>query len=233
MVFDRTCGSFLLGVPTLHRVFQAARGVDDGDGAVHHGAHLWNSTGFIPGWHQEEIGARDDLLLHLWAEAPVATNAALPTALGPLQHATEVLFTIAHHHQLHVLKTIFIVLHDPMDARSNQVNTFLIGKAADEAQDAGVVVLLQPQLPLQVAFAFRLPGEIGGEFRGDATIPRGIPAAIDTIQNSHQKIALPSDKIMQTKATLGCSDFIRVGRRHRDDAITTLDRSLGEIQRLS
>lgn len=24
----------------------------------------------------------------LWAEAPVATNAALPTALGPLQHAT-------------------------------------------------------------------------------------------------------------------------------------------------
>ena len=44
--------------------------------------------------------------------------------------------------------------------------------------------LLQPQLPLQVAFAFQLPGEIGGEFRGDATIPRGIPAAIDT--SDHQ-----------------------------------------------
>ena len=26
--------------------------------------------------------------IRLWAEAPVATNAALPTALGPLQHAT-------------------------------------------------------------------------------------------------------------------------------------------------
>jgi hypothetical protein len=26
--------------------------------------------------------------IRLWAEAPVATNAALPTALGPLHHAT-------------------------------------------------------------------------------------------------------------------------------------------------
>ena len=41
--------------------------------------------------------------------------------------------------------------------------------------------VLQPQLALQVAFAFQLPGEIfGGEFRGDAVIPPGIPAAIDT-----------------------------------------------------
>ena len=34
----RTCGAFLLGVPAFYGVFQAARGVDDGDGAVHHGA---------------------------------------------------------------------------------------------------------------------------------------------------------------------------------------------------
>ncbi len=75
--------------------------------------HLWDATGFVPGWHQKEVGSSDDLLLHVGTEAPVATNSPLdgynghngnrvwsatethcgtmwhlPTGLGPLQHLT-------------------------------------------------------------------------------------------------------------------------------------------------
>lgn len=39
--------------------------------------HLWDATGFVPGWHQKEVGSGDDLLLDVGTEAPVATNSPL------------------------------------------------------------------------------------------------------------------------------------------------------------
>mmetsp|Transcript_37622 Transcript_37622/g.89867 ORF Transcript_37622/g.89867 Transcript_37622/m.89867 type:complete len:351 (-) Transcript_37622:596-1648(-) len=229
-----TCGRLGLGVETPHRVLETAGGVHQGDGAILHGAHLWNAAGLIPGRHQEKVGARNDLPLRVGVEAPVPANPALPAGLSPAEHVAQVLFAVAHHDELHVRHSVFVVLHEPVDAGANQVNAFLVRQPPHEADDAGILILLEPQLALQKALAHLLPRQLlGAELGGDGVVSDRVPARVDTIEDARQEVALRVHEVVESEAALRAADLLRVGGGHSEQPIAALNCALGEVQGLA
>src|ERR1039458_4074091 len=128
----------------LHRVVEAARGADDGQGAVLEGVNLVESAGLVQRRHEEEIATRLDEMAEFGREPDVRTDA---TGIRPGQVAKEVFgvhITVAEYDELHDH-----IVESGGQRLAQETESLLMDKAADHTEQRDVGAFFQVKMILE------------------------------------------------------------------------------------
>jgi len=114
-------------------VVEAAGGADDGEGAVLHRVDLIEAAGFVERRHEKEVAAGFDAVTEVVGVADVRADAAGMGSGQPVDEVFRVGVAVAEYDALHEH-----IVEGGRERFAEEVEAFLVGEAADDAEDGQV-----------------------------------------------------------------------------------------------
>mmetsp|Transcript_32659 Transcript_32659/g.76272 ORF Transcript_32659/g.76272 Transcript_32659/m.76272 type:complete len:407 (-) Transcript_32659:455-1675(-) len=200
--------------------------------------HLRQAARLVARGHEEDVGPRQDLVLELGREPNIPGDLPLVLPLCIAEEACILLISASHHDELHVTCHSVIVVHQPRENGLEKVDTLLVRKAPDEADQRHVGVLVHPQVRLNVELARPLPSQVIRavevvkplELCTEVVISLRVPLALINTVEDAIKVRKPGPaRLLQPPPSLGCQDLITIRGRDRYHPVRQLDASLEEL----
>ena len=192
----------------LHRILQAAGGMDHGDGPVLHGNHLAQAAGFVPGGHQEEIRPGIDPVGQILAEQNVHGHLVRIPGRQGRQGLFIGLVPGAHDYQLHILLEHFI--HDA----GEEIQSLGLHQPGNHGKHRDPPVHRQPQFLLEGFLVQGFPDEhilVRIPIRDPGILRRIIGLFVHTVEDAGDFPPAEPHIPVQPFPEIGILDFLRIG----------------------
>mmetsp|Transcript_967 Transcript_967/g.2100 ORF Transcript_967/g.2100 Transcript_967/m.2100 type:complete len:509 (+) Transcript_967:142-1668(+) len=226
------------GVVLLYGVLQTAGSVDYGDSAVALRVQLRQTARLVPGRHDEDVGASEDLVLHLRGESDVAGSAPVVVPLCVAEEACVPLVARAHHDHLDVAGDAIVAVHEPGHNSLEDIDTLLVREPPDEGDHRTVGALRQVERRLEVGLAASFPCDVVRAEEvvealavcAEVVVRCRVPLVnVDAVQHAVEVRESSPACVLKAPAALRREDLVPVAGRNSDDSVSQLDASLEQL----